>query len=449
MPEKVDLNYAIGLEPKKAIEYFRAKGHAITWDWHEMWQEAHADAFTVAKVTSTEVLQDIRGAVDQAIAKGQTFAEFRKGLEPTLKAKGWWGKKEATSPDGTTSEVQLGSPHRLRTIYHTNMQTAYMAGRWSEQVDNAEDQPYLMYVAVMDQRTRPEHAALNGKIFPISDPFWQSFYPPNGWGCRCRTRALSQGNISSRGLTVGSTNDGKDLSTREVNVGKDSDGNTVTGNVSVYTDPVTGRKITTDPGWSYNPGASRWSIDADAASKAKTYPPDLQDLLAKQMADVPQRTAAVQAMAERVLATAASRDQEITAGWIDPIITKQLQALGIAQATPVIAVGDTQILQVMAALGTAESVAVILEYSDLPEAISDATTVYLDTDTNELCYPLPLKVRSLNLPKPTITMARVAIASPDPSALTPPVNRVSGIEQVNAVSLKHKPFRIVKGPRKP
>lgn len=32
---------------------------------------------------------------------------------------------------------------------------------------------------------RPEHAALHGVTLPITDTFWETYYPPNGWNCRC------------------------------------------------------------------------------------------------------------------------------------------------------------------------------------------------------------------------------------------------------------------------
>ena len=53
----------------------------------------------------------------------------------------------------------------------------------------------------MDSRTRPSHAALNGKILRYDDPFWNSFYPPNGWNCRCRVRALSESRLTRKGIT--------------------------------------------------------------------------------------------------------------------------------------------------------------------------------------------------------------------------------------------------------
>jgi len=177
MPDTPDLAFAIGLPPERAIAYFRAKGYAITFDWHELQAEAAAKAFTVAKCTRLDILTDIRDALQKTLDQGMTLKQFQKELTPTLKAKGWWGKQEVVDPrTGEVRRAQLGSPWRLRTIYETNMATAYAAGRYQEQLENADAQPYWMYVAVMDARTRPSHAALNGKILRYDDPFWNSFY---------------------------------------------------------------------------------------------------------------------------------------------------------------------------------------------------------------------------------------------------------------------------------
>ncbi len=183
MAEPVSLAFLFGLPPEEAIAFLRRKGYAISWDWRGVWQEMQARAFTVAKAMRLDILQDIRASVDRAIAEGETFATFQRRLAPILKAKGWWGRQFVVDPDGTARVAQLGSPWRLRTIYETNLQTAYMAGRYAAFKANESDRPYWMYVAVMDGRTRPAHAALNGRIFRSDDAFWRHFYPPNGYNC--------------------------------------------------------------------------------------------------------------------------------------------------------------------------------------------------------------------------------------------------------------------------
>ena len=259
MPEnKPDLSYAIGLPPEKAVEYFKSKGYTFSWDWYDTWQESHAKAFTVAKAMRLDILQDIREMVQKSIQEGITLQEFKKQLEPKLRAKGWWGRKMIMDAEGRASEVQLGSPHRLKTIYQTNLQTAYNAGRYKEMMENADDRPYWQYVAVMDSRTRPSHAALNGKVFRYDDPFWDTHYPPLGFRCRCRVRALSGNNLKDRGITVENSK-GK-ITWKDELVSKR------TGElqpVAVYHDPLTGQKAATDVGWSYNPGKAAWQPDLD------------------------------------------------------------------------------------------------------------------------------------------------------------------------------------------
>ncbi|HHE6433044.1 TPA: phage head morphogenesis protein, partial [Escherichia coli] len=128
-----ELAYCMTLPPKRAVSYLKSKGYQITWDWEEMWQEAHARAFTVAKVTRLDILEDIRGALQQAVDEGKTDRWFRQELEPALKRKGWWGPRDTTDPvTGEPVTIQQGSPWRLDTIFRTNMSVLYSAGRWAE-----------------------------------------------------------------------------------------------------------------------------------------------------------------------------------------------------------------------------------------------------------------------------------------------------------------------------
>ena len=260
MPDRIDLAYCMKLPPKEAVAYLTSKGYTISWDWEEVWQDAHAKAFTVAKATRLDILQDIRDAVEKALKEGKTLAWFEKELTPVLKAKGWWGRQENVDKEtGEITSVQLGSPWRLQTIYRTNLQTAYMAGRYAEQLANVEDRPYWQYVAILDGRTRPSHRVLNGKVFRYDDPFWQSFYPPNGWGCRCRVTALSEGNLRRNGLQV-TNSEGQLGSTMKLVSPKTGELREVATYRTV--DPITRRSLVVVPdvGWSYNPGAA-WRPD--------------------------------------------------------------------------------------------------------------------------------------------------------------------------------------------
>lgn len=261
-------SFVFSLEPRAAVEWFRAKGHRLSWNWQETWQEAHARAFTVAKVTRMDVLNDIRSAVSTALSEGKTERWFQQQLQPVLEEKGWWGQRFVVDPAGDTQRVQLGSHRRLQTIFRTNLQTSYMAGRWTDMVRNARDRPYWMYVAVMDSKTRPSHAAMHGKVYRWDDPIWQTHFPPNGFNCRCRVRALSERQVQRMGL--GADSSAGKIERKKVQAGFDPR----TG--EIYESEVIGIKLIgrdgqpitywTDPGWNYNPGQAAYMPELDRYS---------------------------------------------------------------------------------------------------------------------------------------------------------------------------------------
>lgn len=259
MPDEINLSAAFGLPPEQAIEYFRSKGYAITWGWKDLWQEAQAKAFTVAKVLNTDILNDIRGALDDALNNGTTFHDFKKNLTPILQAKGWWGKTEHTDTlTGEVSTAQLGSPRRLKTIYQTNLQTAYMAGRYRSMMESSDSHPYWQYVAVLDGRTRPAHRAMNGRVFRYDDALWGAMYPPNGFNCRCRVRPLTAAVVERDGITVQSS-EGQ-LIDHEIRL---KDGTTAQVKALRIKAAGQDKLFYPDAGWSYNPGRAAFQPELD------------------------------------------------------------------------------------------------------------------------------------------------------------------------------------------
>ena len=73
----------------------------------------------------------------------------------------------------------------LQAEYQTAKRGAQTAHLWNKFLEQKEYYPNLVYRTVGDSHVRPEHAALNGVVKPIDDPFWKTYYPPNGWRCRC------------------------------------------------------------------------------------------------------------------------------------------------------------------------------------------------------------------------------------------------------------------------
>ena len=74
--------------------------------------------------------------------------------------------------------------HYLAAEFNFAQASAAMAAKW-EQYAQDGDRYLLQYRTAGDDRVRPEHASLEGVTLPITDTFWQEFYPPNGWNCRC------------------------------------------------------------------------------------------------------------------------------------------------------------------------------------------------------------------------------------------------------------------------
>lgn len=72
----------------------------------------------------------------------------------------------------------------LRAEYNFVQASAEMAAKWEKFMEDG-DHYYLQYRTQHDDKVRPEHASLDRVTLPPTDSFWESYYPQNGWNCRC------------------------------------------------------------------------------------------------------------------------------------------------------------------------------------------------------------------------------------------------------------------------
>ncbi len=190
MPDLINnLTLMFDMQPEAAIGYFGSLGMETSWDWQEQLGIIRKHCFTISKVHSADVLQSIHDGLANALARGDTLRDFKNGIEPYLKDKGYARKDD-------------GSAWRWDTIFRTNLSTAYNEGRRQEMLRVADKFPYWQYIATMDIRTRPSHAALNLVVARYDSRFWRNNPLPRGFMCRCRMRALSEDYVKQRGYKI-------------------------------------------------------------------------------------------------------------------------------------------------------------------------------------------------------------------------------------------------------
>jgi len=150
----------------EAIEYWKKKVVLANSVYTQLEKEVKKRAFSVAGINNLDELQLVYNAIHEATAKGLTFIDFKDQIADVIEAHGW------TYPNDW----------RVKNIYRTNIQMNYNAGRYKQMNEENDTRPYRMYIAVNDENSRPNHVALDGKIFRYDDPIWDYFKPLNGFG---------------------------------------------------------------------------------------------------------------------------------------------------------------------------------------------------------------------------------------------------------------------------
>lgn len=267
------------------VAFFRGKlGNLVpTARWDDMLGAAHDSGFMVAGAVKADLLADLVAAVDRSIAAGKSLEAFRGDFRDLVARNGWTG--------WTGEETAAGRAWRTRIIYTTNAATSYSAGRLAQlQAGDFSQWVYRHNDSVL--HPRPLHLAWNGLTLPPDDPFWQTHYPPSGWGCQC--------------YVLGARSDpGARRLGGDPDKPRPSDWDTL--------DPKTGAPVGIDRGWDYLPGDTVSATVRAMARKtqqweytlAKSYmqevPESVRDDLAQAYRALPSVADDVRRYANRIL----------------------------------------------------------------------------------------------------------------------------------------------------
>jgi uncharacterized protein with gpF-like domain len=236
------------------VAFFRAKLNLPTERWDDIEREAHDRSFIVAGAQAADLLDDLNAAVTKAIADGTGLNAFRKDFRQIVQKNGWTG--------WTGEGSAAGVAWRTKVIYQTNMATSYAAGRYQQLTDPdlLAVLPYWQYKhADGVLYPRPLHVSWDGLTLPPEHPFWQTHFPPNGWGCHCRCIAVSKSDYLKA----------------------------IAGGKGPANAPDAGNIQGIDPGFAYTPGASvADELKALVKSKVAKLPAPIGQALAEDAAAV-------------------------------------------------------------------------------------------------------------------------------------------------------------------
>ncbi len=221
---------------KDQISFFREKLRLPTRTWSDLQHGMHTRAFVVAGATKDELLADFQAAIMKALERGTALEDFRRDFDAIVAQHGW--------------EYRGGRNWRSRVIFETNVRTAYMAGRYKQMRDPdvLKYRPFWRYRHGDSRVPRPLHLAKDGLVIAADDPWWDYWYPPNGWGCSCFVEALSRRDLERLGKS--GPDKAPPLELEDKRLGRGG--------------PVVKVPRGIDPGWGYNVGAAAWGRSESA-----------------------------------------------------------------------------------------------------------------------------------------------------------------------------------------
>lgn len=181
------------LTPAEAVAYLQRRSQLTrTFAWQDLWEGEHAEQFTVSRLARLDLLQAMHEQITASVGGDLSRRDFMRDSQAMLAQAGWWGTKTVRDPATGEDVTTRFDPARLKLIYDTNTRMAYAAGQWERMARNVKTHPYMRYITLKDAKVRPAHRVWEGVTLPISDGFWNTHYPPNGWRCRCRVVSVSQ-----------------------------------------------------------------------------------------------------------------------------------------------------------------------------------------------------------------------------------------------------------------
>lgn len=162
------------------LQHLQEKAVVTAGEFYALEGEARQRAFTVSGVADLDIVTDVWEAIDAAVRNGETLEDFKARVEESLTSA--WGGEE---------------PSHLETVFRTNIQTAYSAGRQVQNERVRETHPFYRYDVVDDERVSDICEGLIGVVIPADQA---TLFPPLHPNCRTDMVAITAEEAGEAGV---------------------------------------------------------------------------------------------------------------------------------------------------------------------------------------------------------------------------------------------------------
>ena len=173
----------------EAMQFLKSKVPMSKAEWKKLEPKLRFRAFTVANISSLDMIESMKHVLIGALEKGESYSETWETMKNIL-----------------DDDVMKIRPGLWENIFRTNTQTAYIAGKL-QQYENSNVAAYQLMV-IEDGRTSKicRHlltASGYGMIISVDHPFWKKYgFPPYHFQCRTSIRAIWPSQVGKLGNMV-------------------------------------------------------------------------------------------------------------------------------------------------------------------------------------------------------------------------------------------------------
>ncbi|MBI5770869.1 MAG: minor capsid protein [Verrucomicrobia bacterium] len=175
---------------KEAVDFIAKKPVVSREVFDQLVPEVRARTFLVSGMVPLDLAQKLRDRI-AALPAGADWDQVKGDLADSLSP--FFLKKNEES--GVTEPDVEAAQRRAELLIRTHGYQAYSAAQYNVLQRQKDVFRFWRYQTAQDDRVREAHAALEGKVLPADDPFWQTHFPPWDFNCRCTVVPLSDADM--------------------------------------------------------------------------------------------------------------------------------------------------------------------------------------------------------------------------------------------------------------